>query len=156
MVYMFYVTISMLPFPFVVFASFNFGFVHQLQTAENTIFLIMETIFHSGLESLYTSLFFSPKLKLGKLLINLQPGNGFWISSFYIYCTYLSLKTLLFVSNRLWHCIQSKQLLTNFQWHLQENKGAFTIDISLLIGHSWIAGTFTSLAFATMKHTLND
>ena len=40
-------------------ALFTFGFVHQLQTAENTIFLLMEIIFHSGLDGtmiLYTML----------------------------------------------------------------------------------------------------
>ena len=38
---------SMLP---VMFCFACFGFVHQLQTAENTIFLVMENIFHSGLD----------------------------------------------------------------------------------------------------------
>ena len=42
-----------------VFESFTFGFVHQLQTAENTILLVMENIFHSVLDGtmiLYTIL----------------------------------------------------------------------------------------------------
>jgi hypothetical protein len=41
------------------FLFLSFGFVHQLQTAGNTIFLVMEKIFHSGLDStlsLYTIL----------------------------------------------------------------------------------------------------
>ena len=44
------------------FASFTFNFVHQPQTAENTIFLIMENIFYSGLDGtviLHTCLFCS-------------------------------------------------------------------------------------------------
>jgi hypothetical protein len=38
--------ISMLP----VFKYFTFVFLHQLQTAENIIFLVMEKIFHSSLD----------------------------------------------------------------------------------------------------------
>jgi hypothetical protein len=39
-------------FPFLSFvlASFTFGFVHQLQKAENIIFWVMENIFDSGLD----------------------------------------------------------------------------------------------------------
>ena len=51
--------ISMLPTFKYLFASFTFGFVHQLQTAGNTTFLVMENIFHSGLDDtmiLYTTL----------------------------------------------------------------------------------------------------
>jgi hypothetical protein len=33
-----------------VFAFFTFGCVHQLQTAENTIFFVIGNIFHSGLQ----------------------------------------------------------------------------------------------------------
>jgi hypothetical protein len=33
-----------------VFASFTFGFVHQFQTAENTILLVIENIFLSGVQ----------------------------------------------------------------------------------------------------------
>jgi hypothetical protein len=42
-----------------VFASFTFSFVNQLQTAYNTVVLVMENIFHSGLDGtviLYTIL----------------------------------------------------------------------------------------------------
>ena len=34
----------------VTFLSFTFAFVHQLQKAENTVFLDVENIFHSGLD----------------------------------------------------------------------------------------------------------
>jgi hypothetical protein len=43
---------------------FTFGFVHQLQTAENTIFWFMENIFCGGLDG---TLILYTKLKLGKL-----------------------------------------------------------------------------------------
>jgi hypothetical protein len=33
-----------------IFASLTFSFVHQLQKAENTIFLVIENIFHSSLD----------------------------------------------------------------------------------------------------------
>ena len=52
-------SISMLTLLKLVFASFTFGFVHQLQAAENTRGLVMEHIFHSGLDGsmiLYTIL----------------------------------------------------------------------------------------------------
>ena len=43
-------------FPFIslIFAYFTFGFVHQLQTAGNTIFLVMEKIFHICLDDTMT------------------------------------------------------------------------------------------------------
>jgi hypothetical protein len=76
--------ISMLPLSFTS-AYFTFSFVHQFQTAEYTIFLVMENIFHSGLDGtmiLYTVLAcFSHKLKSGELFTFLQPGNGRAISA---------------------------------------------------------------------------
>jgi hypothetical protein len=45
------------PFSFLVLEFFAFGFVHQLQTAESTIFLVIENIFHPGFDGtmlLYT------------------------------------------------------------------------------------------------------
>jgi hypothetical protein len=39
--------------------SFAFGFAHQLQTAKNTMFVVIENIFHNGLDGtmiLYTIL----------------------------------------------------------------------------------------------------
>jgi hypothetical protein len=53
------------------FASFTLAFVHQLQTAENTIFWVKDNIFYSGLDGTmirYTILLVLPQLKLGKLL----------------------------------------------------------------------------------------
>jgi hypothetical protein len=52
------------PVLILVFASFTFSFVHQIQTADNTIFMVIENIFHSSLDStmiLYTMQLFSHK-----------------------------------------------------------------------------------------------
>ena len=43
-------SISMLPVFQFIFASFTFGFVHELQTPENTIFLVIENVFNRGLD----------------------------------------------------------------------------------------------------------
>jgi hypothetical protein len=51
----------------------KFCFVPQLQTAENTTFLVMENIFHRGLDGtmiLYTVPACFVKLKLGELNYN--------------------------------------------------------------------------------------
>ena len=56
-VHLFYVCYFYASCSEVLFLSFTFGFVHQLQTAENTTLLVMGNIFHSGLDGrmiLYT------------------------------------------------------------------------------------------------------
>jgi hypothetical protein len=56
------------PFLSLVFESLNFSFAHQLQTAENTIFLDIENIFHSslgGTMSLYTTITLLHTVELG-------------------------------------------------------------------------------------------
>jgi hypothetical protein len=47
------------------FVSFTFGFEDQLQTSGNTIYLVIENIFHSGLDG--TMLVLSHKIKLGEI-----------------------------------------------------------------------------------------
>ena len=60
----------------------DFRFCTPASKAENTIFLVMEKIFHSGLDGtmiLYTILALSHKLKLGKLFEFQQPEMSFCI-----------------------------------------------------------------------------
>jgi hypothetical protein len=60
-------TFSMLPVLKLNFASFTFSLLHQLQTAEYIIFLVMENIFHSDLDGsmiLYTILACLPQTEI--------------------------------------------------------------------------------------------
>jgi hypothetical protein len=71
--------ISLLPFLKFCFFVHQLQTVDQLQTAKNTMFLVMENIFHSSLDA--TLILLSHKFKLSNLFEFYQTGNGRAIST---------------------------------------------------------------------------